>query len=357
MFLHDVWVQDGIAYLSYWDAGLVLLDVSDPANPVFLGDSTYPNPDASGLPPEGNGHVAVPNAAGDLVIFGDEDTARISGFLDSTIGGSPGTNKIGFANFGPSALTSFPTDVVAVAANVGCNAGDFGTTSVAGEVVLIERGACFFSTKAENAEAAGYGGYIVFNSEAGGDGLINMAAGTPGPFNIPGIFITRTLGLAMKGELVPGPGTVTADSVAGIPDGEGFMRVIDVSDPANMVEVGQYYTERTLPPANLTAAGGTRDAHNVVVDGTGSETASPRPSPTALRTESHAAIAARVSGASTPNEERRSHGPSPSRAMNEAWSAAPTRPSFTPGSSSRLLNPKDVKGRLTLFDPAHPLAL
>jgi hypothetical protein len=38
-------VQDGIAYLSYWDAGLVMLDVSDPANPVFLGDSTYIVPD------------------------------------------------------------------------------------------------------------------------------------------------------------------------------------------------------------------------------------------------------------------------------------------------------------------------
>lgn len=46
------------------------------------------------------------------------------------------------------------------------------------------------------------------------------------------------------------------------------MRVIDVSMPGSMVEVGRYYTERTLPPANLTAAGGTRGAHNVVVDGT-----------------------------------------------------------------------------------------
>lgn len=266
IFAHDIWVQDGIAYVSYWDAGLVLLDVSDPANPVFLGDSTYPNPDASGLPPEGNGHVAVPNAAGDLVIFGDEDTTRASGFLESTIGGVPQTNKIGFANFGPSALASFPTPVTAVAANFGCSPSDFGTGAIT-DVVLIERGACFFSTKAENAEAAGYGGYIVFNSVAGGDGLINMASGTAGPWNIPGIFVTRTLGMAMAAEL-GAAGTVTADSVAGVADGEGFMRVYDVSDPANMVEVGRYYTERTLPPLNLDAAGGTRDAHNVVVDGT-----------------------------------------------------------------------------------------
>ncbi len=274
IFLHDVWVQENagqvIAYLSYWDAGLVLLDVTDPANPVFLGDSTYPNPDASGLPPEGNGHVAVPNADGSLVIFGDEDTARFSGFLDSEIGGAPQTNKIGFALFGPSALDAFPAKVTAVAANFGCSLSDFGVGS-AMEVVLIERGACFFSTKAENAEAAGYGGYIVFNSVAGGDGLINMSPGTAGPFNIPGIFVTRTLGLAMAAELGVVGGTVDMLSVAGIADGEGFMRVYDVTNPASMVEVGRYYTERTLPPANASEVDsriGTRDAHNVVVDGT-----------------------------------------------------------------------------------------
>ena len=30
-----------IMLLSYWDGGYVLLDVTDPANPVFLGDSDY----------------------------------------------------------------------------------------------------------------------------------------------------------------------------------------------------------------------------------------------------------------------------------------------------------------------------
>lgn len=39
VLLHDVWTsRDGkTAYLSYWDAGLILLDISDPANPTFLG--------------------------------------------------------------------------------------------------------------------------------------------------------------------------------------------------------------------------------------------------------------------------------------------------------------------------------
>jgi hypothetical protein len=32
--LHDVWVADGVAYVSYWDAGTWLLDVSDPSDPT-----------------------------------------------------------------------------------------------------------------------------------------------------------------------------------------------------------------------------------------------------------------------------------------------------------------------------------
>ncbi len=270
VFLHDVWVQGGIAYLSYWDAGLVLLDVSDPANPVFLGDSTYPNPDASGLPPEGNGHVAVPNADGSLVIFGDEDTTRAAVFLDSTIDGAPTTNKVGISLFGPDPTAGFPVNVTTVGGR-GCDIDPaIPAAGGAGEVVLIERGACFFSEKAGNAFDAGYDGYIVYNSAAGGDGLISMSAGTPEGTEIPGLFVTRTLGLAMKAALDGGK-VVTADNVAGTPDGEGFMRVIDVTDPTNMVQVGQYYTERTLPPGNTSEVDpriGTRDAHNVVVDGT-----------------------------------------------------------------------------------------
>lgn len=256
VFLHDVWVQGGIAYLSYWDAGLVLLDVSDPANPVFLGDSTYPNPDLSGLPPEGNGHVAVPNADGSLVIFGDEDQTKASAFLNTTVG----TFKIGVALFGPDPLTTFPSLPVHWTGGNGCTTGDFDRPAIGDEIALIQRGACFFSTKAANAQALGYSAYIVANDAARGNGLTNMSAGTADVINIPGIFVGYDAGEAMK------PGA-SVNGLAFVEDGEGFMRVLDVTDPANMVEVGTYATERTLPPDNL-AAMGTRDAHNVVVEGT-----------------------------------------------------------------------------------------
>ena len=176
-------------------------------------------------------------------------------------------NKIGGADFGPATL-SFPTPstVTFVAANFGCNASDF-TGGPGTGVALIQRGECFFQDKADNAEAAGYGAYIVYNDAARGDGLIQMAPRDANPVGIVGLFFGHTRGDEMA-MAVSGGDAVTVESVAAIPDGEGFMRVIDVSIPGSMVEVGRYYTERTLPPLNLDAAGGTRDAHNVVVDGT-----------------------------------------------------------------------------------------
>jgi hypothetical protein len=67
VFLHDVWVEKDIAYLSYWDAGLILLDVSDPSDPQFISQTDYWPEE------EGDTHVAVPAAGGNLVVTGDED--------------------------------------------------------------------------------------------------------------------------------------------------------------------------------------------------------------------------------------------------------------------------------------------
>ena len=65
--LHDVFVKDGIAYLSYWDDGLVVLDLGgagkggSPTRPVFVSRVNYP---------QGNTHVAW--RWNDYVFVGDE---------------------------------------------------------------------------------------------------------------------------------------------------------------------------------------------------------------------------------------------------------------------------------------------
>lgn len=71
-YLHDIWVVDGLAYVSYWNDGVVILDVGNggwgglPAVPVEVSRHAYP---------EGNTHFAVPytNADGHRYLFvGDE---------------------------------------------------------------------------------------------------------------------------------------------------------------------------------------------------------------------------------------------------------------------------------------------
>jgi len=81
VFAHDVWVneQGTLAYVSYWDAGAVILDISDPANPSAVGTAFEPETLGSD---EGNAHVAVPAGGGNLLLIGDEDfTAGPWGFL------------------------------------------------------------------------------------------------------------------------------------------------------------------------------------------------------------------------------------------------------------------------------------
>jgi hypothetical protein len=261
-FLHDVWVQDNggtvVAYLSYWDAGLVLLDITDPANPIFLGDSNYAVPDPfSGEFPAGDGHVAVPNADGSRVLLGDEDFS--AGALNSFI----------FAGFDyPVAEGGFTVPTFSLPGGVfngpihwtggeGCTTAEFDRAANAGEVALIQRGTCFFSEKATAAQALGYAGFIVANDAARGDTLITMSSGTADIINIPGYFVGFSTGLAMKGNE---GGAVVA---AGIFDGYGYLRLMNVSDPSNIIELDQFATEGVFenPPIP-----GDRTMHNVVVD-------------------------------------------------------------------------------------------
>ncbi len=71
--LHDVWAKDGLAYLSYWDDGLVILDVGagirggTPKNPKFVSQLTYRVDHGEEY---GNTHTAF--RYGDYVFVGDE---------------------------------------------------------------------------------------------------------------------------------------------------------------------------------------------------------------------------------------------------------------------------------------------
>ena len=105
VYLHDVWVSsDGtIAYLSYWDAGLITLDISDPTSPTLIAVATEP------LDEEGNAHNAVPDETAGLILVADEDFAPAPwGFLRILDNTNP-SNPVQVGTFAtPNALAATP---------------------------------------------------------------------------------------------------------------------------------------------------------------------------------------------------------------------------------------------------------
>ncbi|MFC6951909.1 hypothetical protein [Halorubellus litoreus] len=77
--LHDLYVQDGVAYCAYWDAGVFVVDVSDPANPSFLsrvGEYTLEEnqelTQSAYIEPGGNAHYVTVNEDASLMAEGGE---------------------------------------------------------------------------------------------------------------------------------------------------------------------------------------------------------------------------------------------------------------------------------------------
>jgi Zn-dependent M28 family amino/carboxypeptidase len=97
--------------------------------------------------------------------------------------------------------------------NSGCEEDDF-DGFVAGNIALIQRGTCDFSVKAENAEAAGAVGVILFNEgqpDIPGDdrvGVIGATLSTPNLVDIPVFDTTYALGAELVGLARAGGTTV-----------------------------------------------------------------------------------------------------------------------------------------------------
>ncbi|HWB73246.1 MAG TPA: hypothetical protein VG452_13615 [Egibacteraceae bacterium] len=64
---HSVIAEGTTAYLSYWDLGTVILDLNDPANPLYVGRTTFAPHQ------EGNAHSAWLAAGGRILVETDED--------------------------------------------------------------------------------------------------------------------------------------------------------------------------------------------------------------------------------------------------------------------------------------------
>jgi hypothetical protein len=176
--------------VSYWDAGQVLLNIDDPANPVFVGDSDFRFPDPL-MPqfeiPEGNSHQSYWDADSEFIISTDEDFSPFRTNFELTSGPNAGPYGAGEFGFTPP-IDSLPGGTIGGGPTVfggrGCiNAGpNAGPDAVAGEpapppasavpgtgpkTVVFSRGGCFFSTKIAAGQDLGYDVVIVGQSHGG----------------------------------------------------------------------------------------------------------------------------------------------------------------------------------------------
>ena len=190
--------------LSYWDAGYVQLDVTNPKKPTYITDTNFDDPDPLlGFdPPEGNAHQAEYSHDNEFFLAADEDFSpeRLDN-VEITTGANAGDypgNSIG----GAAALSTLADGILngpTVYGGYGCDASapipNRATSGIpaalpAGQeaIVVVQRGpdgndpsapegACFPGEKAENGINAGYDAVLFVNHHAGEAGGVFCGSG------------------------------------------------------------------------------------------------------------------------------------------------------------------------------------
>jgi hypothetical protein len=256
-FLHDMVVKKigrrFIMLLSYWDGGYVKLDVTDPANAVFLGDTDFTDPDpqraehGDTVHPEGNAHQAEFSFDNKLFLGTDEDFNAFN--LRDNRFTFNGTQHPGVEGSFTRPIFFEPnhtlTGRVVWTGGLGCTPSALPPAPTSDSIALIQRGVCFFSDKAESARARGYKAFIVANDAARGDALVRMAAAVEGlTSNIPGFFVGFSTGQAMKGAGVGVPGgAIVAE---GVFDAWGYVHLFDAN---TLKELDTYAIPESQDPA------------------------------------------------------------------------------------------------------------
>ncbi|MFQ5948085.1 MAG: LVIVD repeat-containing protein, partial [Acidimicrobiia bacterium] len=265
------------AYLANWDAGLVLLDISDVTDPQVVSVAIDPTSEDG----EVNSHSVWPSEDGTIVVEGEEDFAPFE--VEFTIDTGPFAGDVfpaaegaitALIGFLPGGVMSGPTVYV----GFGCEGSVFDpvppfdlpmpAATDPSQLALIQRGGCFFSEKINNAEDAGYAGVVVFNDAARGDALVTMGGS---PTNLPGVFVGHSTGLKIAGvadatELVLGA-TGEDVTVTATPDGWSGLRIWDYEDPTAPILASTFNTVCSADPiAAICDQAGTYSSHNVIVE-------------------------------------------------------------------------------------------
>ena len=284
VFHHDVIVKQiggrQVMLVSYWDGGYVALNVDDPANPTYIGDTDFTNPDPELLQqtgkierPEGNAHQAEFTLDNKYVIASDEDFSPNGTELTTDDNATPvavsqgsGTKQlqdgdtltgqtvyVGRACTGDTAVPAAPAD-----------GGPY--------VAVATRGSCTFTEKVANIEkAGGYAGAVIVNREGACDGFGMSVEG-----GIPVVSLDRENGFGLfdkeaqyddaacragtdtlQGSLIPGVNVGDRGDTVNVRaffDGWGYVHLFQ-NQSGKMSELDTYAIPEAMDPAKSTGFG------------------------------------------------------------------------------------------------------
>jgi hypothetical protein len=242
VLLHSVRANaDGTrAYLSYWDAGVITLDIQDPRKPRYIGRTAFGSVD------DGNAHSVVEIPERKLLVQADED---FSPYETSVTGTALSSKRLVFdVNF-VTPVTRVPGKAVegrVVRAGRGCAAKH--GQALRGALVLVEDGECNLDQKAAVAQQRGAVGAIVYPAADQRENpvpiqvprRIRLPDGEVTAGGIPVVYVDRETGLALSRG-----GTTASARVAATFNGWGYLRIFDFRDPARPVQLGTFATPNT----------------------------------------------------------------------------------------------------------------
>ena len=308
-FIHDMIVKKigdrWIMLVSYWDGGYVEMDVTNPANAVFLGDTDYPAVDpllkaATGieLPPEGNAHQAEYTIDNRYFIATDEDfdAYRSSKFKIPSLGTEYETAATG----GGAPVTILPDKSLngpTVYGGYGCpgsaaiplaSSVNWGTLAPGEEkIVVLQRGpagdpsapegACFPGEKAAAGKAAGYDAVVLVSRHVDGGAAADAPYCGSGAFPAEPIVTICTTheayhrifdtapayDLPYVAAKEPSLGAVGRRvAVTSVFDGWGYVHLFDAD---TLVDLDQYAIPEAHDPAYASGYGDL-SVHEVAVD-------------------------------------------------------------------------------------------
>ena len=118
----------------------------------------------------------------------------------------------------------------------GCYAADWAGFP-AGNIALVQRGACTFRVKVDNAIAAGASGVLVFNNVPG---VVNGTLGATGLSTVPALGLTQALGNSLLAQMLSGPVVmhVKTDTDSRPLDTYNVLAETAGGDPNNVVMAG-----------------------------------------------------------------------------------------------------------------------